>query len=582
MSAPDNPYAQPLDTTKPGWWKGAVVYQVYPRSFADSDGDGIGDLPGIISKLDYLVALGIDVLWVSPFYRSPMADNGYDISDYESVEPLFGTLNDVDLLIKGLHERGIRLMIDLVLNHTSQDHPWFLESRSSTDNPKRDWYWWRPTREGFQPGAPGAEPTNWMSFFTESAWSLDRTTDQYYLHLFALEQPDLNWENPDVRNEIYRMLRWWLDRGVDGFRMDVINLVSKDTSLPDGEPIPGTPYGNGAPYYICGPRIHEYMAEFNREVVAGRDAHIVTVGEMPGVTTADARRFSDPAGGELDMVFQFEHMSVDHGPGGRYDPIPLDLVALKEVLGRWQTELADVGWNSLYWDNHDQPRAVSRFGDDGPIYRELSAKTLGTILHCQRGTPYIYQGEELGMTNHPFIRIEDYDDVEARNWWAHAELLGVPTDRRLIGLGSQSRDHARTPMHWDDSPGAGFTTGTPWLPVNPNHDEINAQTQVRDPHSVFTHYQRLIQLRHDHPVVVDGDFTMLLPHHRAVFAYTRRLADEELLMVANCSTGEFDDIELPDGWSGAEVLLGNYADGAGERGPGSLRPWESRIYLRTV
>lgn len=578
----ENPYTQPLDVTQPGWWKGAVVYQVYPRSFADSDGDGIGDLPGIISKLDYLAALGVDVLWVSPFYRSPMKDNGYDISDYESVEPIFGTLNDVDLLISGLHERGMRLMIDLVLNHTSDQHPCFVESRSSTDNPKRDWYWWRKPRPGHEPGSEGAEPTNWLGFFTEPTWTHDPTTDEYYLHLFTREQPDLNWENPAVRQEIYRMLNWWLDRGVDGFRMDVINLVSKDTELPDGQPIEGTPYGDGAASFICGPRIHEYMAEFNREVVAGRDQQLVTVGEMPGVNTEDARRFTDPANAELNMVFQFEHMGVDHGPGGRYDPVELDLVKLKEVLGRWQTELAETGWNSLYWDNHDQPRAVSRFGDDSPVYRELSAKTLGSILHCQRGTPYIYQGEELGMTNSPFAGIDSYDDVEARNWWKHAALLNIPEETRIAALGVQSRDHARTPMHWDDSPHAGFTTGTPWLPANPNYEEINAQVQVHDPHSVFAHYRRLIELRHAHPVIVDGDFTMLLPDHPTVFAYTRRLADQELLLVANCGTEDMPEIDLPDGWDDAELLLGNYADGAGSRTPSSLRPWESRILLRTV
>ncbi|PID54567.1 MAG: glucohydrolase [Micrococcales bacterium] len=579
-----------LDNTRPGWWRSAVVYQVYPRSFADSDGDGIGDLPGLLGKLDYLRELGVDVVWVSPFYPSPMVDNGYDISDYQSVEPLFGTLHDVDLLIEGLHSRGMKLMIDLVLNHTSEEHPWFIESRSSTDNDKRDWYWWRPAREGHEPGTPGAEPTNWMGFFSESAWQHDPATDEYYLHIFTHQQPDLNWENPRVREELYRMLRWWLDRGVDGFRMDVVNLVSKETSLPDGQPIPGTRFGDGKPYFVCGPRIHEFMAEFNAEVVAGATKVLMTVGETPGATTDDARRFCDPENAELDMVFQFEHMQVDRGEGGRHDPLPMDWPRMKEVLGRWQRELADAGWNSLYWNNHDQPRAVSRYGDDGEIYRELSAKTLGTVLHCQRGTPFVYQGEELGMTNYPFTAIDQYDDVQSRNWFAHAQELGIDEQTRLAALAARSRDHARTPMQWDDSPNAGFSTGTPWLPVNPNYLDINAQLQTEDPHSVFAHYQALIRLRHTYPVLVEGDFTLLLPEHPTVFAYTRRLEDgdgrHELLVAANCGTedilpGRLAEEPEFDRWQDAALLLGNYADGSGGRTPDSLRPWESRVYYRS-
>ena len=344
-----------LDTTKPGWWRSAVVYQIYPRSFADSNGDGIGDLRGVINHLDYLETLGVDVVWLSPFYRSPMVDNGYDISDYQDVDPLFGTLADLDELIAGVHERGMQLVIDVVINHTSSVHPWFIESRSSTDNPKRDWYWWREPREGLEPGQAGAEPTNWMTYFSESAWELDERTAQYYLHLFAVDQPDLNWENPEVRQALYAMLRWWLQRGVDGFRMDVINLVSKSLPLTDGEPIPNTPLGDAGPYTVCGPRIHEFMQEFHESVIATHSRPLITVGEMPGVTTAHARQFSDPASKELDMVFQFEHMGVDHGPGGRYNPVPLELVKLKEVLGRWQRELGDTGWNSLL----GQPRPAA-------------------------------------------------------------------------------------------------------------------------------------------------------------------------------------------------------------------------------
>ncbi len=579
-----------LDVTRPGWWRSAVVYQVYPRSFADSNGDGIGDLRGVIDKLDYLAALGVDVLWLSPFYPSPMADNGYDISDYRDVEPLFGTLADVDELVEGLHARGIRLVIDVVLNHTSDEHPWFVESRSSTDNPKRDWYWWRPARPGKEPGMAGAEPTNWITHFHEAAWTLDERTGEYYLHLFAVKQPDLNWENPQVRAELYDMLRWWLDRGVDGFRMDVINLISKELPLHDGAPIPGTPYGENDSSTVCGPRVHEFVHELHEQVIATHPTPLITVGEMPGVSVDHGRQFSDPASAELDMVFQFEHVEVDHGPGGRYDPQPLDLVALKEILGRWQDGLADAGWNSLYWDNHDQPRAVSRYGDDDPVYRELSAKTLATILHLQRGTPYIYQGEELGMTNFPFTAIEQFDDIEARNHFALAVARGAQEETVLAALAAQSRDNARTPMHWDDSPNAGFTTGTPWLPVNPNHDEINAQVQVHDPHSVFSHYRRLIQLRHDHDVVVDGDFTMLAPEHPQLFAYTRTLntpaGAQTLLVLANCGRDELTvDLaqEAPAVASRledeGELLLGNYADGQGPGETGRLRPWESRVYL---
>lgn len=574
-----------LDTSRPDWWRSAVVYQIYPRSFADSDGDGIGDLRGIIDRLDYLAALEIDVLWISPFYRSPMADNGYDISDYTDVDPMFGTLADVDELIAGLHERGIRLMIDVVINHTSDEHPWFIESRSAREHPKRDWYWWRPARPGTQAGRPGAEPTNWMTHFSETAWEYDPATEEYYLHLFARQQPDLNWENPAVRDALYEMLRWWLQRGVDGFRLDVINLVSKRLPLVDGPAVRDTGLGDAGPSTVCGPRIHEFMQEFNERVIAAHPLSLITVGEMPGVSTEDALRFSHPASRELNMVFQFEHVEVDHGPGGRYDPLPFDLVALKEVLGRWQTELAD-GWNSLYWDNHDQPRAVSRFGCDDEVYRELSAKTLATVLHLLRGTPYIYQGEELGMTNYPFETIADYDDIETRNYFALATAGGADPARVLAALARQSRDHARTPMHWDDTAHAGFTTGTPWLPVNPNHVEINAELQVHDPHSVFSHYRRLIRLRHEQPVVVSGDVTMLAAQHPSLFAFTRARGDQQLLVLANFSTEELDAAAVPTDLGDArdvaeqgDLILGNYADGDAGYPATSLRPWESRVYL---
>jgi oligo-1,6-glucosidase len=443
------------------WWKAAVVYQIYPRSFADSDGDGIGDLEGIISRLDHLAALGVDVLWLSPVYPSPQDDNGYDISDYQAIDPVYGDLATFDRLLAGAHARGIRLVMDLVVNHTSDEHPWFAESRSSTDNPKRDWYWWRPPKDGLPPGTPGAEPAgaepnNWVSFFSGSAWQLDEATGEYYLHLFSRKQPDLNWENPQVREAVYAMMRWWLDRGVDGFRMDVINMISKPPELPDG-PVPaGRKHADPLPFLTSGPRLHDYLAEMRREVFAGREGRFLTVGEMPGVTLEEGLRFTDPANGEVDMVFQFEHVQLDAGDGGKWDLRPLDLRDLKASLGRWQVGMGDVGWNSLYWNNHDQPRAVSRYGDDGR-YRMESAKALGTVLHLHRGTPYVYQGEELGMTNAPFATIADFRDIESLNHHAVVTAAVVTAavadggaahgdaEQVLIALRTRGRDNARTP-----------------------------------------------------------------------------------------------------------------------------------------
>jgi oligo-1,6-glucosidase len=538
------------------WWKTAVVYQVYPRSFADSDGDGIGDLPGITARLDHLAALGVDVLWLSPVYPSPQDDAGYDISDYQDIEPAFGTLADFDALLAAAHERGMKLVMDLVVNHTSDEHPWFAESRSSRDNPKRDWYWWRET------------PNNWRSAFSGSAWELDEATGEHYLHLFSRKQPDLNWENPEVRAAIHSMMRWWLDRGVDGFRMDVINFISKDPALPDGSQAGWT----GSEHYMNGPRIHEFLQEMHREVFAGRE-QTLTVGEMPGVTLEEALLYTDPARGEVDMVFQFEHVQLDQGDA-KWDIRPLDLRALKASLGRWQTGLAQTGWNSLYWNNHDQPRAVSRFGDDGE-HRARSAKLLGAILHLHRGTPYVYQGEELGMTNTRFERIEDFRDIESLNHYAEAVAAGEDPEAVLAALRTKSRDNARTPMQWDASEHAGFTTGEPWIPANPNHTEINAEAALADPDSVFHHYRRLIELRHAEPVVAHGDFTMLLEDDERVYAFTRRLGDVELLVLGNFS-GEEVAVDVP-GWDGAELLIGNVADPAGGL---TLAPWEARVLRR--
>jgi len=563
------------------WWRSAVIYQVYPRSFADGDGDGIGDLPGLIGKLDYLAMLGVDAVWLSPVYRSPHDDNGYDISDYEDVDPVFGTLADLDELIGGLHARGIKLVIDLVVNHTSDEHPWFVESRSSVDSPKRDWYWWRPARPGCEPGAPGAEPTNWKSFFSGPAWEYDAATGEYYLHLFSRKQPDLNWENPAVRRAVFEMMNRWVARGVDGFRMDVINLISKrtnpDGSLPDG--VPGADgLGDVRPFVMNGPRIHEHLQEMHHEVLEGRN--LMTVAEAPGSTVADARLYCDPARREVNMVFTFEHVDLDMIPGGRkWDLAPLRLTDLKSNLALWQDGMSGVGWNSLYWNNHDQPRSVSRWGDDG-AYRVPSAKSLATVLHLMRGTPFVYQGEELGMTNAHLTSVDSYRDIESLRWASEAASQGMGTDAIVRALALKSRDNARTPMQWDATPNAGFTTGTPWLDVNPNHDVINAEAALADPDSVFHHYRRLITLRHTEQVAVHGDFRLLLPEHEQVFAYVRTLGTTRLLVVANLS-GSAVTVDLgADGYLlQGEPVLETGGDASVAGGAITLSPWESHVFL---
>ncbi|MDN6429266.1 MAG: alpha-glucosidase [Propionibacterium sp.] len=555
------------------WWKQAVVYQVYPRSFADSDGDGYGDLRGVIDHLDHLEQLGIDVIWLSPIYRSPQADNGYDICDYRDIDPMFGTLADFDELLDAAHARGIRIVMDLVVNHTSDEHAWFRESRSGLDSPKRDWYIWRRPRDGMEPGEPGAEPNNWGSFFSGPAWELDEATGEYYLHLFHRKQPDLNWENPEVREAVYEMMRWWLDRGVDGFRMDVINFISKVPGLPDGEVADGELFGDGFPFFAFGPRLHAYLQEMHREVFDGRHA-FMTVGETPGATIGQAELVTDPARRELDMVFQFEHVDLDHGEG-KYHPVPLERGALAASLTTWQEGLAEHGWNSLYLGNHDQPRPVSRFGDDRNHWHD-SATALATALHLLRGTPYVYQGEELGMTNAPLHRIDDYRDVEAVNYYAERKALGENLDEALRGMAFISRDNARTPVQWDDGPEAGFTTGTPWIEVNPNKSRINAASQVGVPGSVFEHYRSLIALRHASEVVALGTFERLDAGDPAVFSYRRALGEESVLVLVNLSS----DTVVPV-WSGGDPLPAAGApvltNGAGEGGR-ALAPWEARVY----
>ena len=560
------------------WWKRAVVYQIYPRSFADADGDGMGDLRGVVDHLDHLAELGVDVLWLSPIYRSPQDDNGYDISDYQDIDPLFGDLATFDELLAGAHRRGLKLIMDLVVNHSSDEHPWFVESRSRKGNPKRDWYWWRPAREGMEPGAPGAEPTNWGSAFGGPAWTYDKATGEYYLHLFSPKQPDLNWENPEVREAVYAMMRWWLDRGVDGFRMDVINMISKVLPLTDGRLTAGAAYGDGTASYINGPRNHEFLREMHDQVFAGRPG-MLTVGEMPGVTVDEAIKFTAQDRHEVDMVFQFDHVWADRG-GDPWRLIPLRLTVLKGIFGRWQAGLAEVGWNSLYWNNHDQPRVVSRYGDDSPEHRVAAAKMLGTVLHLHRGTPYVYQGEELGMTNYPFRTIDDFRDIEALGQYHQATVQeGRTPEEVLTVLRARGRDNARTPMQWDDSPHAGFTSGTPWLAVNPNYPQVNAEAERADPDSVFHHYRKLIKLRHDEPAVVDGDFTMLLPNDERLYAFTRKFRDTELLVVGNF-TGETVRAEIEDAiaWEEAELVLTNVDKNDGL----TLAPWQAVVYRRSI
>ncbi|MGD8168556.1 alpha-glucosidase [Herbiconiux sp. P16] len=567
----------PAETGTPqGWWKRAVVYQVYPRSFHDSDGDGVGDIRGVLDRLDHLERLGVDVIWLSPIYRSPQADNGYDISDYEAIDPVFGTMDDFDDLLTRAHERGMKIVMDLVVNHTSDEHPWFIESRSSLDNPRRDWYWWRDARPGKTPGEAGSEPNNWASFFSGSTWEFDAQSGQYYLHLFDRKQPDLNWENPDVRHEVYAMMRRWLGRGVDGFRMDVINLISKHPGLPDGETVAGSEYGDGFPLFAHGPRLHEFLQEMHHEVFEGRSG-LLTVGEMPGVTPDEALLFTDPSRRELDMVFQFEHVGLDHGDGSKFTHRPLAPGALAASLTRWQDALAESGWNSLYLSNHDQPRAVSRFGDDKYWWRE-SATALATILHLQRGTPYIYQGEELGMTNHPFTSIEEVRDVESINHYLEHTTAGDIGSDVLAAIGRIGRDNARTPVQWDSSPNGGFTTGRPWIAVNPNAASINAEAQYGVSGSVFEHYRSLVRLRHERPVVAEGSFRRINAGSDLVFAFERQLGSDVLLIVANLSSAErvveLDGHKKP--WHEAELILSNRTRTGREAE--LFAPWEARVY----
>ncbi|MEK4517870.1 alpha-glucosidase [Paenibacillus sp. FSL H8-0122] len=536
-----------MNNTK--WWQTAVIYQIYPRSFQDSDGDGIGDLRGIISRLDYLEQLGITAIWLSPVYKSPNDDNGYDISDYQDIMNEFGTMDDMDELIEQAKQRNIRMIMDLVVNHTSDEHPWFIEARKGKDNPYRDYYIWRDP-------VNGGVPNSLRSTFSGSAWELDEASGQYYLHLFSRRQPDLNWENPKVRQEVWDMMNFWLDKGVGGFRMDVIDLVGK---IPDQEIT-----GNG-------PKLHEYLQEMNRETFGAHD--VLTVGETWGATPEVAKLYSNPDRKELSMVFQFEHIGLDQQAGGeKWDLKPLDVSELKQVLAKWQTELGNEGWNSLFWNNHDLPRIVSRWGNDRQ-YRVQSAKMFAILLHLMKGTPYIYQGEELGMTNYPIQDISEAQDIEAINMYHERIGQGYAREAIIQSINAKGRDNARTPMQWDATRNGGFTTGEPWLPVHPNYEEINMEASLKDPDSVFHCYRKLIELRKHNPIVVWGEFELVTGVPDQVFMYFRRYEGQTWLVTANFS-GEPTTLELPE-LGHAGFIIGNYSRDDVDFKQLQLRPYEA-------
>jgi len=538
------------------WWKESVVYQVYPRSFNDSNGDGIGDIRGITEKLDYLKELGIDVIWLSPVYKSPNDDNGYDISDYEDIMDDFGTMEDMDELLKEGNKRGIKILMDLVVNHTSDEHKWFIEAKKSKDNQYRDYYVWRDPING-------AEPNDLTSAFSGSAWQYDEESGQYYLHLFSKKQPDLNWENEEVRNKVYDMMNFWIDKGIGGFRMDVIELIGK---IPDEKIMSN------------GPKLHEYIKEMNKKTFGGKD--LLTVGETWGSTIEIAKQYSNPDDSELSMIFQFEHILLDQQPGKeKWDLKPLELLDLKKALSRWQTGLEGTGWNSLFWNNHDLPRIVSRWGNDKE-YRVESAKMLATLLHGMKGTPYIYQGEELGMTNVRFESLDEYKDIESLNMYNERREKGYSHEEIMESIYAKGRDNARTPMQWNESKNAGFTSAEPWIKVNPNYKEINAESQLNDKNSIFNYYKKLIKIRKSNPVVVHGEYKLILEENKEIFAYTRTLENEKLLVVCNFTANNtVFKYEEPIEFKERELLISNYDVDINEAIDNiDLKPYESRVY----
>ncbi len=555
------------------WWKEAVVYQIYPRSFCDSNGDGVGDLEGIRTKLDYLRELGVDVIWICPIYRSPNDDNGYDISGYKDIMEEFGTMDDFDRLLAEAHGKGMRIIMDLVVNHTSDEHPWFIEARASKQNPQRDYYIWR---NGKPTGEP---PTNWESFFSGSVWEYDEATEEYYLHLFSKRQPDLNWENEAVVHEVHSIVKWWLDKGIDGFRVDAINHIAKADGFPDAHNPKGLATVPAYDMFSNLPRVHEHLQRLNRDVLRHYD--IMTVGETSGVGPEGALLYAGEDRDELNMVFHFEHMGIDVGFGGsgKWETRPWSLLELKEIMSKWQTELHGRGWNANYFNNHDQPRAVSRFGSEDR-YRKESAKLLATLIHTLQGTPFVYQGEEIGMTNISLSSIEDYRDVEIKNFHRAKTAEGWSEERIMDAVRRRGRDNARTPMQWNAGPNGGFTEGTPWIAVNPNYKEINVEEAKRDPESVWHYYRALIRLRKTNDVIVYGDYELLAPEHPDIYAFTRTLGDRKLLIALNFAES-VSGIRLPAQLSvqGKGPLLFNYsAESAEAGGEIQLRPYEARVY----
>ncbi|MDF2877613.1 MAG: malL1 [Clostridia bacterium] len=556
------------------WWKEGVVYQIYPRSFYDTNGDGIGDLKGITAKIPYLKELGITIIWLNPIYASPNDDNGYDISNYQAILQEFGTMEDFEELLSKLHKAGIKLIMDLVVNHSSDEHPWFLESKSSEDSPYREYYIWKKSNQD------GGEPNNWRSFFSGSAWQLDETTGEYYLHLFSKKQPDLNWENEKLRHEIYQMMQWWFEKGIDGFRMDVINLISKVEGLPSAgkDKVGFDGLAWGGEYFVTGPRTHEYLQEMHREVLSKYDA--MTVGETCDVTPEDGVLFTGKDRDELNMIFQFEHVNLGQGKEGKWTPKPWKLTELKEIMDKWQTKLHGKGWNSLYFNNHDQPRQVSKFGDD-KVYRKESAKMLATYLHTLEGTPYIYQGEEIGMTNVYFEELKHYKDLEILNKWEEIKQTGSLTEKELLeGVHVNGRDNARTPMQWNANRHAGFTTGEPWLGVNPNYAVINVEEALKDKDSVFHYYKKLLELRKKHLIMAYGQYELLLKEDEQLYVYTKTLEEERWLVLLNFSNQKvlFErprQLQLMR----QELILSNYkVDEKEVLEKNILKPYEARIY----
>ena len=547
------------------WWHEKAAYQIYPKSFYDTNGDGIGDLKCVISKLDYLKDLGIDIIWLSPIYCSPLADQGYDISDYYDIDPRFGTMEDMDELLKEAKSRNMYIVMDLVVNHCSDEHEWFKKACEDPDGEYGKYFYIADAKDY-------KLPNNWRSYFGGPVWDLlPGHTDKYYMHVFHKKQPDLNWENPVVRDEVFNMMTWWCEKGVDGFRMDVISMISKDPAYPDGEIRDGL-HGDMSPYVCNGPHVHEYLQEMNQRVLSKFD--LITVGETPGVTTEEAKKYANLDGSELNMVFQFEHMGTTDGKYGKWTTKKPEMKKVRAVMNKWQNDLEGKAWNSLYWDNHDQPRAVSRFGDDSPMYREVSAKMIATCLHMLKGSPYIYQGEEIGMTNAYFKSIDDYKDIEAINAYKEYTESGLMTEEEMLNcLKMVSRDNARTPMQWDDSANAGFTTGTPWISVNKNYTQINAKAALEDKDSVFYYYQKLIRLRHENEIIVEGVFHGLLEDNDDIYAYERTLGDEKLVVACNFTNKEVP-CDLFEGKEGEELIT-NYKNHV----TGVLQPYETRVIL---